>query len=349
MNSSPLLSDTTMHEGHSATSSMQSTPSSPGTISSGATEGHAASNASNVEAANAGAVPLAAPGAQRKRGWLQRFRGFNLWVGGVIVLIVVFCAICAPMLAPHDPLDQDLLHMLTPPAWMAGGDAAFPLGTDSLGRDILSRLLYGARVALTVAIIAALGSALVGSTLAILAGYFGGKIDRVISYLVDLWMSFPPVVLSLVLMVSLGVGIQNVILSIVLVDWTRFCRVVRAEVMVVRQRDYVLAAQLLNFTHLRIMLREILPAALPLIITLVSLEMGVAITVEALLSFIGLSVPANVTAWGVMIADARISMHEQMSGLLFPVLAIVITVLGCNLLGDGLRVALDPQMRGRGE
>ena len=281
-----------------------------------------------------------------KRG--RRLRSLNLWLGAAIVLGVALCAIFAPWLAPHDPLDQDLLHMLSPPAWMAGGDIAFPLGTDSLGRDVLSRLLYGSRIALTVAVVAALGAGVFGSLLAIVAGYFGGWVDRAISYLVDLWMSFPPVVLSLVLMVSLGVGIENVILSIVLVDWTRFCRVVRAEVMVVRQRDYVLAAQLMNFSHLRIMLREILPAALPLMITLFSLEMGVAITVEALLSFIGLSVPANVTAWGVMIADARISMHESMSGLLFPVLAIVITVLGCNLLGDGLRVALDPRMRTKG-
>ena len=190
---------------------------------------------------------------------------------------------------------------------------------------------------------------LLGSMLAMLAGYFGGGVDRSISYLVDLWMSFPPVVLSLVLMVSLGVGIENVILSIVLVDWTRFCRVVRSEVMVVRQRDYVLAAQLLNFTHLRIMLREILPAALPLMITLFSLEMGVAITVEALLTFIGLTVPANVTTWGEMIADARVTCMSRCPGLVRRWPAIVITVLGCNLLGDGLRVALDPRMRSKGE
>jgi peptide/nickel transport system permease protein len=274
-------------------------------------------------------------------------RAVNLWLGGAIVLVVVFCAIFAPWLAPHDPLEQDLLHMLSPPAWLPDGDAAHLLGTDSLGRDVLSRLLYGSRIAMIVAVIAALGAGVVGSTLAIVAGYFGGRVDRAITYLVDLWMSFPPVVLSLVLMVSFGVGIGNVILAIVLVDWTRFCRVVRAEVLVVRQRDYILAAQLLNFSHLRIMMREILPAALPLIITLLSLEMGVAITVEALLSFIGLSVPANVTAWGVMIADARINMHESFTGLLFPVLAIVITVLGCNLLGDGLRVVFDPRMRSR--
>jgi peptide/nickel transport system permease protein len=287
---------------------------------------------------------------QRSRSRSRRhLRSLNLWLGAAIVLGVLFCAIFAPWIAPHNPQDQDLLHMLSPPAWLTDGDWAFPLGTDNLGRDVLSRLIYGSRVALTVAVISAFGAGLIGSVLAILAGYFGGWVDRCVTYLVDLWMSFPPVVLSLVLMVALGVGIENVILSVVLVDWTRFCRVVRSEVMIVRQRDYLLAAQLLNLSNLRIMLREVLPAVLPLMITLFSLEMGVAITVEALLSFIGLSVPANVTAWGVMIADARVSMHDSMSGLLFPVLAIVITVLGCNMLGDGLRVALDPRMRSRGE
>lgn len=297
------------------------------------------------------ALAVAAVAAPARRRWFANasLRNFNLWLGGAIVLALIICAVFAPWLAPHDPLEQDLLHMLSPPAWLPGGDSAFPLGTDSLGRDVLSRLIYGSRVALIVAVVAAFGAGLVGSILAILGGYFGGRVDRAITYLVDLWMSFPAVVLSLVLMVALGVGIANVILSIVLVDWTRFCRVVRSEVLVVRQRDYILAAQLMNLSHFKIMLREILPAALPLIITLFSLEMGVAIAVEALLSFIGLSVPANVSAWGVMIADARTTMHESMTGLLFPVLAIVITVLGCNLLGDGLRIALDPRQRRRGE
>lgn len=295
------------------------------------------------------AAPAAAPQPQRARRDWRHLRVANLWIGGAIVVLVVFCALFATRLSPHDPSEQNLLHMLTPPMWMAGGNADFPLGTDNLGRDILSRLLHGSRIALTVAVLAALCAGIVGSALAILAGYFGGWVDRAISYGVDLWMSFPPVVLSLVLMVSLGVGVENVILSIVLVDWTRFCRVVRAEVMVVRQRDYVLAAQLLNVSPLRIMVREILPATLPLIITLFSLEMGVAIAVEALLSFVGMSVPANVSSWGVMIADARLTMRESLSAMLLPVMAIIVTVLGCNLLGDGLRVALDPRMRTRGE
>jgi peptide/nickel transport system permease protein len=204
-------------------------------------------------------------------------------------------------------------------------------------------------VALTVAIVAALGSMLLGTALALVAGYFGGVVDRAISYVVDLWMSFPPVVLSLILLVGLGTGVDKVILAIVLVDWTRFCRVIRADVLVTRRREYVLAAQLLGFTHLRTMLREVLPAVVPLMITLFSIEMGVAIIVEATLSFIGLSVPPQITTWGQMLADARSDMQSAPWVMLAPVLCVIVTVLGCNLFGDGVRVALDPRLRLRGE
>jgi peptide/nickel transport system permease protein len=202
---------------------------------------------------------------------------------------------------------------------------------------------------LTVAVVSALGAMLVGSALALVGGYFGGRIDRAISYVVGLWMSFPPVVLSLILLVGLGTGVDKVILAVVLVDWTRFCRVVRADVLVTRRRDYVLAAQLMGFTHIRTMLREVLPAVAPLIITLFSIEMGIAIVVEATLSFIGLSVSPDVTTWGQMLADARSDMQSDVWLMLVPVGAIIITVLACNLLGDGLRVALDPRLRRRGE
>jgi peptide/nickel transport system permease protein len=270
-------------------------------------------------------------------------------VGGAILLIMILAALFAPWVAPHDPLEQDLLQMLAPPAWAAGGSATFPLGTDSLGRCVLSRVIYGARVALIVGIMSALGAMLIGSTLALIGGYFGGRIDRTISYVVDLWMSFPPVVLSLILLVGVGTGVDKVILAVVLVDWTRFCRVVRADVLITRRRDYVLAARLIGFTHLRTLLREVLPAAVPLIITLFSIEMGVAIIVEATLSFIGLSVPPDVTTWGQMLADARGDIQSALWVMLVPVCAIIVTVLGCNLLGDGLRVALDPRLRLRGE
>ena len=273
------------------------------------------------------------------------FRSGRVVVGGLIVLFVAVVAIFAPWIAPHDPGDQDLFGNLLPPAWDAMGDPLYPLGTDSLGRDILSHLIYGARVAMVVAVLASLGAMVLGVTLAHVAGYFGGWIDWLITRLVDLWMSFPPVILSLILMVGLGVGVDNVILAIVLVDWTRFCRVVRAEVLVVRRRDYIPAARLLGFSHPRTLFREVLPSVLPLIITLMSLEMGIAVIVEAILSFVGLSVESDVPAWGMMIADSRQYMYQAVWSLIFPILAVMITVLGFNLLGDGLRRTLDPKLR----
>ncbi|CAM4015713.1 ABC transporter permease [Bordetella muralis] len=268
-------------------------------------------------------------------------------IGGAIVLILVLIAIFAPYIAPNDPLEQDLLSPLLPPAWAADGMAQFPLGTDSLGRCVLSRLIFGTRIALWVGLCAATGAMLAGCVLALIAAYFGGRVDRAIGYLVDLWMSFPPVVLSLILMVGLGTGVGNVILSIILVDWTRFCRVVRAEALKIRRNDYVTAARLMGFGHLRVIVREMLPGLVPLILTLFSLQIGIAIIVEAILSFVGLSVPADVVAWGVMIADARSTMQEAIWTLIAPVVGIVLTVFGFNLLSDGLRRALDPRQRAR--
>ncbi|WP_291689388.1 ABC transporter permease [Bradyrhizobium sp.] len=294
---------------------------------------------------------VAAPRAERMSSLgaalRQLARQPRVWVGGGILLVVAVLAIFARWIAPHDPLDQDLLHMLAPPLWAADGSMEFPLGTDGLGRCVLSRAIYGARVALTVAVAAAFGSMLLGSALALVGGYFGGLVDRLVTYVVDLWLSFPPVVLSLILLVGLGTGVDKVILAVVLVDWTRFCRVVRADVLLTRRRDFVLAAQLIGFGHLRTMLREVLPAVVPLMITLFSIEMGIAIVVEATLSFIGLSVPSDITTWGQMLADSRNDMQSAVWVMLVPVFCIITTVLACNLLGDGVRVALDPRLRQR--
>jgi peptide/nickel transport system permease protein len=273
--------------------------------------------------------------------WLRSGR---VLLGLAIVLVVALCAVLAPLLAPHDPSEQNLVSILLPPAWMQGGEHAFPLGTDSLGRCVLSRLLYGARVAMTVAIAAAIGAMVIGATLAYVAGYFGGAADWLIGRAVDVWMSFPPVILSLILMVGLGTGLRNVILAIVLVDWTRFCRVLRGEVLVVARRDYVAAARLIGFSHWRTITRDIVPATVPLLITLVSLEMGIAVIVEAILSFVGMSVSAETAAWGQMIADARQDIYQSAWNLIFPILAIFITVLGFNVLGDGLRRTLDVRL-----
>jgi peptide/nickel transport system permease protein len=274
----------------------------------------------------------------------RSLRSPRVLVALVMILCILCCAVFAGQIAPNDPGDQNLLSILVPPLWAAGGDPAFPLGTDSLGRDVLSRLIYGARTAMLVAFFASLGAMVVGTVLAHVSGYFGGTIDWIIGRLVDVWMSFPPVILSLILMVGLGVGLDRVILAIILVDWTRFCRVLRSEVLVVTRHDYVAAARLLGFTHWQAITREVLPATLPLLITLISLEMAIAVIVEAILSFVGLGVGANQPAWGQMIADARQYVYQSPWNLLLPALAIFFTVTAFNLLGDGLRRSLDVRL-----
>lgn len=273
--------------------------------------------------------------------WLRSAR---VVIGLAIIVIIAICAIFAPLLAPHDPNEQNLLTTFLPPAWAQGGDPAYLLGTDSLGRDVLSRLIYGARIAMMVAVIASFGAMVIGAMLAYLAGYFGGRVDSLIGRAVDVWMSFPPVIMSLILMVGLGVGLRNVILAIIIVDWTRFCRVLRSEVLVVASKDYIAAARLVGFSHWRIITREIMPASLPLLITLVSLEMGIAVIVEAVLSFVGLSVSSQTPAWGQMIADARQYIYDSPWNLLFPALMIFFAVFGFNMLGDGLRRTLDVRL-----
>jgi len=266
----------------------------------------------------------------------------------VIALAMVFgiavCAIFSGFIAPHDPGDQNLLSILTPPAWANGGDPNYPLGTDSLGRCVLSRLIYGARTTMLVAFFASLGAMLIGTVLAHVSGYFGGAVDWLIGRMVDVWMSFPPVILSLILMVGLGIGLRNVIVAIILVDWTRFCRVLRSEVLVVMRHDYVAAARLLGFTHWQTITREVFPATLPLLITLFSLEMAIAVIVEAILSFVGLGVGPDQPSWGQMIADARQYVYQSPWNLLLPIVAIFLTVAAFNLLGDGLRRTLDVRL-----
>src|SRR5436190_5431869 len=274
----------------------------------------------------------------------RALRSGRVLAGLALVLLIGACALFAPLIAPHDPGEQDLLAILLPPAWASDGNPAFPLGTDSLGRCVLSRLIYGARTAMTVAIVASLGAMLLGSVLAHVCGYFGGALDWIVGRAVDVWMSFPPVILSLILMVGLGIGLDKVILAIILVDWTRFCRVLRSEVLVVTQKDYVTAARLLGFSHWQTITREILPATLPLLITLLSLEMAIAIVVEAILSFVGMGVKPDEAAWGQMIADARQYIYQSPWNLLLPILAIFVTVAAFNFLGDGLRRTLDVRL-----
>lgn len=271
--------------------------------------------------------------------------------GGIVLLLLVACALFAPWLAPHDPLEQDFLAPMQPPAWSkdappAEADRApYWLGTDNLGRDVLSRLIWGARTAVIVAVAAALLAALAGTTLGAVAGYFGGRIDAFISRLVDVWMAFPPVLLAVVLVALLGTGLLSVIVAIAVVDWTRFARVVRAETQAQRALDYVTSARMLGMSPLRILTTEVLPNVAPLLITLVTLEMGIAIVVEAILSFVGLSVASGASTWGGMLGEGRLYVNQAPSLMILPIAATMLAVLGLNALGDGLRQELDPVVR----
>lgn len=266
-------------------------------------------------------------------------------LGGGFILLLLVVAVAAPWLAPKDPLEQDLILGVTPPFGFPNAEHGYWLGTDDLGRDVLSRLIFGSRVALTVAFVAASLAALLGATLGLLAGWYRGWVDAVISRLVEIWMAFPPVLLSILLVAVVGVGVGSVIAAIVIIDWTRFCRVVRAETMGQASSDYVTAARAMGFPRARILIGEILPNVAPVLIALISLEMGIAVIVEAILSFVGLSVSSDTPTWGGMIAQGRQMLHQGWWVLAAPLIALFLTVLAFNLLGEGLRRALDPVMR----
>jgi ABC-type dipeptide/oligopeptide/nickel transport system permease subunit len=265
--------------------------------------------------------------------------------GGAVLATLFVLAVGAPLIAPHDPLSQDLISSFLPPSWAPGGEADYPLGTDSLGRDILSRLIYGAQIALTVAVVASFLAGLIGTFLGLLAGYYGGWVDWLISRLVETWMAFPAVLLSIVLVAVIGTGLYSVIIAIAVIDWTRFCRVVRAETMVQRRQDYVASAVTIGLSRRRTLFEEILPNIVPLLLVLFTLEMGIAIIVEAILSFVGLSVSSDTATWGGLIQEGRLYINQVPWLMVLPMICIILSVLGLNALGDGLRASLDPVMR----
>ena len=266
-------------------------------------------------------------------------------VAGGLIVLLMFLAVAAPLIAPQDPLAQNLLTATAPPVGFADAEPGYLLGTDGLGRDVLSRVIYGTRVSLTVAFVAAGLACLIGSLLGLLAGFLGGVADAVISRLVEIWMAFPPVLLSILLVAVLGTGLHSVITAIVVIDWTRFCRVVRTETMHQAQMDYVIAARAIGFARPAILFREILPNVVPVLIALLTLEMGIAVVVEAILSFVGLSVSSDTPTWGGMISEGRQIVHEAWWVLAAPLLALFATVVSFNQLGDGLARNLDPVLR----
>jgi peptide/nickel transport system permease protein len=275
----------------------------------------------------------------------RRPLSMRLVLPGVWLAVIVAAAVFAPWLAPHDPLAQDLLLQRLPPFWEAGAEPGFWLGTDGLGRDVLSRLIYGARIALTVALLAATGACLIGTALGLLAGFFRGFVDQVVSRIVDIWRAFPPVLFAILLVAVLGTGLHSVIVAIVVIDWVRFARVVRAETMVQTAMDYVDSARAAGFTRWSILVREVLPNVLPTIVALLSLEMGIAVIVEAILSFVNLSISTDDPTWGGMIAEGRTIIHFAWWVLVFPLIVLFLTVLSFSQFGEGLRDRLDPVLR----
>jgi peptide/nickel transport system permease protein len=279
---------------------------------------------------------------------LPRFRPGDapVAVAVAILALLVVCALFAPYVAPYDPNEQDLLLRLKPPAWMANGSLQNPLGTDPLGRDILSRVIFGARISLLVGLSALLVSGAVGVAIGLVAGYYRGRVDDWLMRIADIQLAIPFVLLAIAILAIVGASTQNVILVLTLHGWVVYARLARGQTLSLREREFVQAYRALGARHWQIMVQHILPNLLSPVIVVASLEMASLITLEASLSFLGLGIQPPATSWGVMLADGR----NYLSGgawwvVTFPGLALTLAILSINLLADWLRDVLDPQLR----
>jgi peptide/nickel transport system permease protein len=266
-------------------------------------------------------------------------------VPAVIIVAFVVVALLADVLSPADPYAQALRAKLTAPAWQEGGSWAHPLGTDRLGRDLLSRILYGARVSLAAGAITVLLSGAFGAAVGLVAGYYRGRVDAVLMRATDATLSFPVILLALILAVTVGPSFVNVIVAIAVVLWARFSRVIRGEVLSLMERDFVGQARIAGCSAWRIITRHLFPNTLNTLVVLLTLQVGYVIIVEASLSFLGAGIPPPTPAWGSMIAEGRDFITSAWWVSFFPGLAILLVVLAFNLLGDWLRDTLDPKLR----
>jgi peptide/nickel transport system permease protein len=267
------------------------------------------------------------------------------FTGGMIVLLFIAVGILGPKIAPHDPNKQELTALTQPPQ---GLGSAHVLGTDNLGRDIFSRIIRGARVSLLVAFAVVFISGFIGVSLGAISGYFGGKTDFLIQKMVEVVWAFPPLLLGITIMAFLGQSLFNLILALVIQRWIPYCRVVRAQALTLRSREFVVAARCLGASKSQIIRRHILPNVIQTSLVIGTFAMASAIIAEASLSFLGVGVPPEIPTWGTMLADARIYISTAWWMPLFPGLCIFITVLGINLLGDALRDILDPRLKRTG-
>jgi len=281
------------------------------------------------------------PAAARPR----RRVSFRAVFGLGVLLVMGGSAVLAPQLAPWDPTRQMLLKRLRPPMWQERGLREHPLGTDHLGRDILSRILHGGRISLGVGLTAVTLSALIGVTLGLAAGFFGGRADTLIMRLVDVFLAIPYILLAMGVVFALGPSLLNVILVMGCTRWVQFARIVRADVLSIREREFVAGARARGNRPLRLLLRHVLPNALTPIIVVATLELAFMIIYESALSFLGLGVQPPTPTWGWMLSDGRNYVATAWWLATFPGLAIMLTVLAVNLLGDWLRDTLDPRLK----
>ena len=295
------------------------------------------------------AVVLAAPRTPPRPDWLvavlRLVRRRTALFGLVVVAIVVLAAIFASVVSPFDPIEQDITHRLQPPGWRDAAGSLHPLGTDHLGRDILSRIIHGSRIALVVGLAAVAISGLAGMAVGLISGYFGGKVDDVFMRLADIQLAFPFILLAIAVIGVLGPSLRNIIVVIGVSSWVVYARVVRSEVLSIREREFVQAAIALGSGDPRVLVRHVLPNAFTPWLVVATLDMARVIVIESALSFLGLGVQPPTPTWGGMLADGRVYLSTAWWLATFPGLAILLTVLGINLLGDGLRDTLDPRLK----
>jgi peptide/nickel transport system permease protein len=276
---------------------------------------------------------------------LPAFRHLATLLGAVIVGAALLVAIFAPYLTPHDPFAQDLNLRLIPPVWMDGSQPAHLLGTDQIGRDYLSRLIYGTRISMLIGVLTVITSGVIGITLGIIGGFYGGRTDDMVMFLITCRLSIPLILVALTVVALVGSSLAVVILTLGLLLWDRFAVVARTTTMQVRNLDYIAAAQAAGASRLHLLVREVLPNIANHLVVVATLEMALAILLEAALSFLGLGVPPPLPSWGLMIAEAKEYMFFSPWVIMTPGVALFVLVLGINLLGDGLRDMLGADLR----
>lgn len=267
------------------------------------------------------------------------------WASVTIIVTLIFVALFAPWLTPHDPINQSLADKLLPPFWQEAGSFEHVLGTDKFGRDVLTRLCYGARVSLIVTALALIVGGGVGVVIGIVSGYVGGRVDSVLMRLVDAAIAFPAILFALLLAVTMGQGLITLVIAISLLLWASFARVIRGEVLALKERDFIALARVHGCSPARIMATHILPNVLNTFMVLVTLNVGVVIVAEASLSFLGAGIPPPTPSWGLMVAEGRGKITSAWWLSLLPGIAITLVVLAFNLFGDWLRDKLDPKLR----